>query len=312
MTRTADVVVVGGGVNGASIAFALASRGMKRVVLVEKSAVASGASGRSSALVRMHYTNLSDAQLAFVSYPIFRDWQGIMGGPAVFTRTGFLYTVAPEYAKNLQKNVESLKALGVNTTALSPDELKELQPFINVSDIGAAAYEPDSGYASPAEVVEGFRRRAVDLGADVLQWTAVNNIVTQRSQVRGVDTSKGHIAASVVVVAAGAWAPALCQKIGLVLPARPKAIDTAVVTRPENLRAPHITLMDNNTGAYYRPEGRTQTIVGLLCNEWDIDPDTMPTGLPSAVAEEAARTLIHRMPPMESATIARGFRAFDC
>src|SRR5438876_3427879 len=74
MADTADVVVVGGGVNGASIAWALASRGVKRVVLCEKGALASGASGRSSALVRMHYTNETDARLAFASFPIFRDW----------------------------------------------------------------------------------------------------------------------------------------------------------------------------------------------------------------------------------------------
>src|SRR2546428_10334262 len=74
MADTADVIVVGGGVNGASIAWALASRGVGRVVLCEKGALASGASGRSSALVRMHYTNETDARLAFASFPIFRHW----------------------------------------------------------------------------------------------------------------------------------------------------------------------------------------------------------------------------------------------
>src|SRR4026207_21849 len=89
MTQTADVVVVGGGVNGASIAYALAARGTKGV-LVAKGALASGASGRSSALVRMHYTNEWDSRLAWASFPVFRHWTELMGGPPGFTTTGLL------------------------------------------------------------------------------------------------------------------------------------------------------------------------------------------------------------------------------
>src|SRR5216684_8358978 len=122
MTQTADVVVIGGGVNGVSIAHALAGRGV-RVVLVEKGALASGASGRSSALVRMHYTNEWDARLAFASFPVFKHWTEIMGGPSVFTHTGFVNVVAPPYADALRKNVEMLRSIGIKTVALSPGEL---------------------------------------------------------------------------------------------------------------------------------------------------------------------------------------------
>ena len=93
MVQTADVVVVGGGVNGASIAYALAP-GVKRV-LFEQAALANGASGRSSALVRMHYTNEGDARLAWASFPVFTHWPELMGGPPVFTHTGFLNVVGP-------------------------------------------------------------------------------------------------------------------------------------------------------------------------------------------------------------------------
>src|SRR4029077_19952916 len=122
MTSTADVVVVGGGVNGVSIAHALAGRGV-RVVLVEKGALASGASGRSSALVRMHYTNEWDARLAWASFPVFKHWSDLMGGPSVFTHTGFVNVVAPPYVENLRRNVEMLRGIGVNTVALTVAEL---------------------------------------------------------------------------------------------------------------------------------------------------------------------------------------------
>src|SRR6202795_421429 len=310
MNQTADVVVVGGGVNGASIAYALAARGVK-VVLVEKGALASGASGRSSALVRMHYTNEEDARLAWASFPVFKHWAELMRGPAVFTHTGFVNVVTPQYAEHLRRNVEMLKGLGVNTMALSGAELKELQPFANVEDIGAAAYEPDSGYANPAETVEGFRRRATQLGAQILQWTAVTRVIRQESRVTGVETSAGRIDAGSVIVAAGAWSKRLCEEFGLALPARPKAIDTVAVTRPLELSNGHMVFIDNVLGNYFRPEGGGLTLVGIPCQEWDIDPDTLGTGLPPQAADVGAHLLMHRIPVMERATLARGYRAFD-
>jgi sarcosine oxidase subunit beta len=311
MTRTADAVVIGGGVNGASIAYALASRGL-RAVLVEKGAMANGASGRSSALVRMHYTNEWDARLAWASFPVFRHWDEVMGGPPVFTHTGFVNVVGPEDAAALRHNVEMLRGLGINTVALSPQELRELQPFTNVEDIGAAAYEPDSGYANPAETVEGFRRRIVELGSTVLQWTTVTDVLRSGNRVTGVDTSAGRIDAPVVVVAAGAWAPRLCKALGIDLAARSKAIDTVQVERPAELATPHMIFIDHVQGTYFRTESGKFTLVGVPCQEWDIDPDTLPTGLPPHAAGQGAEILTHRIPLMEKATLARGYRAFDC
>lgn len=311
MVETADVVVIGGGVNGTSIAYALAARGA-RVTLVEKGAVASGASGFSSALVRMHYTNETDARLAWASFPVFKNWREVIGGAPVFTHTGFVNVVAPEYAENLRKNVEMLRRIGVNTIAISAAELRELQPFANVDDIGAAAYEPDSGYASPADVVEGFRRRTQELGGRVLQWTTVHRIVRDGSRVTGVETSAGRIDAGAVVAAAGAWAPKLLREVGLELPARPKAIDTVVVTRPPELKRPHFVFIDNPQGSYFRPESGVLTIVGVPCQEWDIDPDSQALALPGSAPGEGAQILTHRIPAMERATLARGYRAFDC
>jgi len=312
MTDTADVVIVGGGVVGTSIAVALTAAGVRNVTLLEKGALASGASGRSSALVRMHYTNAEDASLAWASYPVFRDWTERIGGPPVFTRTGFVAVVGHQDAAALRANVEMLRAIGVDTMALSAAELEALQPFANVEDIGAAAYEPASGYASPADVVAGFHRRAEDRGACILQWTPATRIVRRESAVIGVETAGGRIDAGAVVVAAGAWAPRLCREIGLALPARPKAIDTMLVTRPPALAAPHMVFIDHVLGTYFRPESRALTLVGIPCQVWDIDPDTMATGLPPTAPEEGASILRHRIPAMEGATLAGGYRAFDC
>jgi sarcosine oxidase subunit beta len=312
MVDTADVVVIGGGVIGTSIACALAASGVKHVTLLDKGALASGASGRSSALIRMHYTNEEDARLAWASYPVFRDWTDHMGGPPVFRRTGFVAVVSPQDAPALRDNVAMLRGIGIDTVALTPAELETLQPFANVDDIGAAAYEPASGYASPADVVDGFRRRAQAHGARIQPWTDVTRILRRESAVIGVETSAGRIDAGAVVVAAGAWAPRLCREIGLELPARAKALDTMLVTRPPELATPHMVFIDHVQGTYFRPESDTLTIVGVPCQVWDVDPDTMPTGLPPHAPAEGAQILTHRIPAMERAQLARGYRAFDC
>ena len=121
-----------------------------------------------------------------------------------------------------------------------------------------------------------------ELGARVLQWTAVTRVIRQESRVIGVETSAGRIDAGSVIVAAGAWSRRLCTEFGLDLPARPKAIDTVAVTRPPELGKGHMVFIDNVQGNYFRPEGGGLTLVGVPCQEWDIDPDTLGTGLLAA------------------------------
>src|SRR2546427_10755598 len=134
----------------------------------------------------MHYTNETDARLAFASFPIFRYWTEIRGGgPPVFTPTGFVNVVAAPYTDNLRKNVEMLRKIGINTVALSPEELQDLQPHANVDDGGAAANEPESGYGNPSDTVQGLRRRAPKLGARILQRNPATSILRTGSRAVG-------------------------------------------------------------------------------------------------------------------------------
>lgn len=311
MNQAADAVVIGGGVVGASIAYALAERKIGRVMLLEKNALASGASGRSMSVVRMHYTNEWDARLAWASFPIFKHWPDVMGGPSVFTPTGFLNIVSPQDANNLRRNVEILRRIGVNTCALSPGEVREAQPFVNADDVGAAAYEPESGYVNPVDTVLGFARRARELGVRVMEWTTVVRIIHSESRVSGVETSDGMIETPRVVLAAGAWTTQLCRDIGIECFARAKGIDVVVVTRPEELTRPHMTFRDYIQGSTFRPESGILTMVGVPCYEWDLDPDSVSAALPPTAPLEGAEILTHRFPPMERATFTGGFRAFD-
>ena len=126
----------------------------------------------------------------------------------------------------------------------------------------------------------------------------------------GVVTSAGRIDAGAVVLAAGAWSPRICRELGIDLHVRPKALDTVAVTRPADLPS-HMVFIDNVQGNYFRTEAGGLTLVGVPCQEWDIDPDTLGSGLPPHAAGLGAQLVTHRIPAMERATLARGYRAFD-
>src|SRR3954453_1940223 len=148
MTGRADVIVIGAGVQGASLAFHLAARGAQ-VVVLERSVSGAGATGRSSGLVRMYYDLLAEARLAWESFQWFRDWEARVGGECGFTKTGFLWIEPAELADRGRANSDAPRALGVESTVVGPHEIQEIAPAIVVGD-EIAAFEPESGYADPS------------------------------------------------------------------------------------------------------------------------------------------------------------------
>src|SRR5512145_1125442 len=144
MTRTADVVVVGGGANGTSTAFHLALLGARHVVLLERGQLAAGATGKSGALVRMHYTNETESRLALESLKVFRNFGEIVGGDCGFEGVGFVQLVGHAHADALARNVARQQRLGIATRAITTAELGEILPGCAVHDVGAAAWEADS------------------------------------------------------------------------------------------------------------------------------------------------------------------------
>jgi len=142
---SADVVIIGGGVNGVSAAFSLASLGVRRVTVVERRHLAAGATGKSGSLVRMHYTNETESRLAWESHKVFRDFANVVGGDCGFDATGFVQIVGPAHADALAANVAMQQRIGIDTRLVSRSELSAISPDLRVDDIGAAAYEPGAG-----------------------------------------------------------------------------------------------------------------------------------------------------------------------
>lgn len=155
MLTTADVVVIGAGITGTSAAFQLAQRGLK-VALVEKRFIAAGSTGKSSAIIRQHYSNEITAQMALYSLRVFQNFANAVGGDAGFVTTGFVVLVDVKDRAGLEENVAMQKRVGVNTRIIAPAELSELDFPMAEARTVAAAYEPESGYADPASAATGF------------------------------------------------------------------------------------------------------------------------------------------------------------
>src|ERR1700730_2694070 len=149
---TADVVVVGGGVHGASVAYQLARRKAGRVVLVERKFLASGPTGRSSALVRRFYAMDFLTRTASASADTFQHWGDVIGGADEpgFRQVGVLWLAGAGTAPHLRENVRRARELGARVDLLAPDDVRRLVPEISVDDVAAGAHEPESGYADPS------------------------------------------------------------------------------------------------------------------------------------------------------------------
>ncbi len=309
---TADVIVVGAGVQGASLAFHLAERGVS-VLVCERESVAAGATGRSSGFVRMHYDLEAEVRLAWASAPYFWDWTARVGvGDPGFVRTGFLQLVPRELAGHLRANVAMQQRLGVPTVLLEADDVGRLVPDLALDDVEVAAYEPLSGYADPAATATGFLAAARNRGARYVGGCRVTRVTTDGTRVTGVDTDRGTFAAPVVVDAAGAWAGALAATVGVEVPLEAWRHDTFVLGRPAGLRAPLPIVLDHALGVYFRPEGSHQLLVGLEDeNRLGGDPDRPLEATPAATTEIAIERLTRRLPIAETATLERTFAGQD-
>ncbi|HET7037311.1 MAG TPA: FAD-dependent oxidoreductase [Thermomicrobiaceae bacterium] len=306
MTTTAEVVVIGGGVNGASTAYNLARAGVRDVVLVERAHLAAGASGKSGALVRMHYTNPYESKLAYESLKVFQHWDEIVGGDCGWRPCGFFQVVAEEYEPDLRQNVADQQRIGINTRVISPQELRELEPEAVVEGI-VAAYEPESGYADPNAATFGFARRAQELGVRLLTHTTVTGIRTAHGRVTGVETSAGPIDAPVVVLAGGAWADRLLTPLGLDLGLLPKRIQVAIYHRPPGHQGPSHVFIDTIVNSWFRPEGDASVLIGAELGVTGVNPDGFDETLDAGQTDIAREMLARRFPAMIEAPMRGGW-----
>jgi sarcosine oxidase subunit beta len=303
MNETADVIVVGAGVQGASLAFHLARRGA-RVLILERESVAAGATGRSSGFVRMHYDLESDARLAWASFPYFQGWKDVVGaGDCGFVRTGFMQVMPAALADQLRANVAMHQRIGIMTRLAEPDEIGRIVPGAVTDDIAIAAYEPESGYADPSGTAAGFLAAARALGARYIQGCRVETVLTEGDVVVGVETDQGRFSAPAVVDVAGAWAAGLARTVGLEVPVQAWRHDTVYFGLPPGRVTDFPIVIDEINQVYFRPEGRDLMLVGLEAgNEIGGSPDRPLESASEAHIGEMIERVCARVPWMSAGT----------
>jgi glycine/D-amino acid oxidase-like deaminating enzyme len=327
-----SVVVVGGGIMGASIALHLARRldaVEAPVVLLERRALGAGSSGRSGAVLRQFY---SDRELVAMARDSLRDYAGFefsTGRPIGFTRCG-VATIAsrsnPAAAGLVERNAALMRSLGIDARLLGARELRELVPGIAARDDTVAVHEPDAGYVDPQRTVEALAAVARSSGATIRTGAEVTAIAIERGRALGVETRDGRIEAEHVVVAAGPWTRALLRRAGFDLPLRvirpeqhfvempsarasastyepPLAPEADVDPRFSRLSEPapaHPVLLDLENDFYTRCEpalGRTR--VGAMSYGRDLeleDPDALDERVSEGFQRWARAALSRRMP----------------
>ncbi len=308
MSPSADIVIIGGGANGTSTAFHLASMGAKNVRLLERRHLAAGATGKSGALVRMHYTNEHESRLAIESLKIFRDFTSIVGGDCGFEAPGFLQIVAPGYEAALRRNLARQQRLGVDTREVSRDDIRALFPECRVDDIGAAAWEPGSGYADPSATAFAFAAAAQRLGVTIETGCHVTRILTERGRVTGVETAGGRVEAPVVVLVPGAWGQPLLDPLGLDYGLQPYRIQVSLFRWPPALTRRHPVIIDAGQKAWIRPVAGNLTLIGVeLGAAFGGDPDKLHEGVDEGFVALCRERLTHRLPLFADSTMRGGW-----
>ena len=305
---TADAVIIGGGVMGCAIQYHMAQLGVSNTVLLERDVIASGSTGRSQAICRMHYSNPVTTELAWQSLQVFADFDARVGGTSGFVNTGYLVVVNEADEGGLQRNVAMQQELGVPTSEVSRDDLASLAPMVTLYDDERAAWEPQSGYADPYQVTVSYAARAQESGARIVTRNPASRIETSGDRVQAVITTSGdRIATDTVIVAAGPWSKQVLAGVGVDAPLIPVRHQVATVARPVEVVPHHPTVGDISQSFSFRPDGSNFTTMGFGDDDEQSDPEVYPQGVDITEAASARAKLARRVPGMVDAYYRGGW-----
>lgn len=308
MSATADVVVIGGGINGAAIAYHLARRGTA-VTLVEKETICAGPTARCCGIIRQHYSHEITARLALAGLQVFENFNEAVGGECDFQRTGFLLTAQEGTVESLRANVELQRSVGIDAHLLTPEEIRDVEPHIDLEGIVAGAWEPEAGYADPYAATTAYASRAAELGARLLTETRVLSIDSSGERVSGVTTDAGRLTAGAVVLAAGPWAVSLLAPLGIDLPIATGRVQVGLFEKPEEVDR-HGIFGDTVLGIYSRPEGDLMLVGSLETSDAEMvvdDPDYYNETMDFDRVESYSERVMRRYPAMQQARFHNGY-----
>ena len=308
MGSTAEAVVIGGGVMGCSIIYNLAARGLTNSVLLERDLLGSGSTGRSSGVVRMHYSNEVHAHMAWQSLDIYQNFDQIIGGDCGLTQTGFLIFTGDEDLPAFHANVAMQQECGIQTSIISREEAQEIAPGFYLDDCAAIAYEPVSGYADPSGTAAAYSARARDMGATVMLQSPATGIEVAGGKVVAVTTRDRRIETPAVVVATGPWSRRFLLQHGIDLPLEATRHEVIHLRRPMDKLPYHPGGADIANLVYFRPESTDLTLVGNG-NMEDVveDPELFASRPTQRFIQDVWTRLARRIPVMAEAEYTTGY-----
>jgi sarcosine oxidase subunit beta len=301
MRRTTDVVIVGGGCMGASVAYHLTRRGITDIVLVEREAqLGAGSTGRNAGGVRHQFSREQNIRLSIESIAAFERFEEDVGAGIDLHQDGYLFLLSrEEEVETFRASASLQRRLGVPVEWLTPEEAARLAPGLSVDGVLAATYCAKDGIADPNGVTVGFARAARAAGADIVRGCEVTGLDVAQGRVAGVRTTNGPVSAPVVVDAAGAWAGQIARMAGVDAPVTPlrrhifmaqPARDASWDDEPHRGKVPatRILVIDFATSFYFHREGG-QLLFGMgdaaerpgfdTTVRWDFLPDVVEAGM---------------------------------
>lgn len=264
MNKTADVIVIGGGIVGCATAYNLAKLGCKKVVLIEKKYLSSGATGRCGAGVRMQWGTEPNCVLSRDSIRMFESLEEELGydDSIEFKQSGYLLLAYNEkMVEQFHKNLGLQHRLGIPSRWVNPEEIKEIIPHINLQGLHGATFCEKDGHCNPFKATDAYAQAAKRLGVEILTYTKVTNLLKDGDIIKGVETTSGIIETPLVISCAGAYTRQLGRMVGVDLPIYAERHQILVTEPVEPLQGPMV--MSFYHGIYCQQVPHGGFIMGL-------------------------------------------------
>jgi sarcosine oxidase subunit beta len=303
--KTASVVVIGGGVVGCSIAYNLARRGQRDVVVVERETVGSGTTSKAAGGIRVQFPTETEIRFSLEAIRVFERFEEEFGVDPGYKKIGYLFLVSDQkQLEGFQKRIALQHRLGCDVRVIAPDDARKLVPALRVDDLIAAVWGPGDGLAGPAEVTAGFARRARELGVKIVEGIRVESIERAGARVKGVTTSAGAIASPLVINAAGPSAARVARLAGAEIPVQPRRRHIFFTEPFPAIPGPVPLTTDVTSGFYFRKE-----MEQVLLSPGDVEDIGEDFDVPMdwGKVEDAVQKAIQRVPILGDARIAGGW-----
>jgi len=300
----AEVVIIGGGIIGVSIAYYLAKKGAGKVVVLERGIMGEGSTGKCAGGIRTQFSTGINIRFSLLSLKVFEGFQAEFGVDPEFHPVGYLFLAAQERQwQVLKETAQRMQGMGLDVKVLDPDEIQRQWPFLRVDDLLGGSYTKGDGYAGPYEVLQGFAKGARRLGAMLREATEVTGIQVKKGRVQAVEVATGErVVTPVVINAAGPYAGQVAAMVGLDLPVRPVRRQLFFTDPFQELPSCFPLVIDLEHGWYMRREGE-----GLLLAGPQDAESSFNERVDFEAQEWTAARSLHRVPILERARIVRGW-----